>query len=305
MANLPSELGKFIGKMERIIPGLRRDEVKSFSQGWENSVFIARDSLVFKFPRTPEVRSKLWVEKQHTDAVRGFINVELPEMELELDSTGKSVLFAYYPKLSGMHIHREDLGSIDIATISAGFVRLLTEMGSIPNNVTRPLRVISADAEHLRMNYREMLSDFCNFCHSYVQEDIIEKVKDRFHRFLTLPLNRYKPGFVHNDISDTNVLFSTHDGGLCGIIDWGDSGMGDPAMDLAGIRYYFGDSVYREVIRSLPYFDEDAEIRARFYCSIVGIYRIEYGIMSRQPRVIRDGVSELSEGLGKAEYEFW
>jgi aminoglycoside phosphotransferase (APT) family kinase protein len=40
--------------------------------------------------------------------------------------------------------------------------------------------------------------------------------------------------FIHNDIHDMNVLCSPA-GDLLAIIDWGDAGWGDPALDFAAI----------------------------------------------------------------------
>jgi aminoglycoside phosphotransferase (APT) family kinase protein len=68
------------------------------------------------------------------------------------------------------------------------------------------------------------------------------------------------PVWVHGDVSPGNLLVSG--GRLSGVIDFGCSGVGDPACDLA-IAWTFFDAVGREVFRKTLALDEATWVRGK------------------------------------------
>lgn len=69
------------------------------------------------------------------------------------------------------------------------------------------------------------------------------------------------PVWFHGDIAAGNLLVSDH-GRLCAVIDFGTSGVGDPACDLAVAWTYFRGAE-RQVFRAATGLDDDAWRRAR------------------------------------------
>ncbi len=301
MSNI--DFGGFFADMERVIPGLRRDEVVMIPQGWENTVIIARDSTVFRFPKLQENGRILRIEKKTTDTLRDYLSVELPAMKIRKSLSADKCLFAYYPKIRGIHLFKGDLTPSNVPAVSSGFIRFLDEMKNVPGSVTGRIRVINVDSKRLKSNYGRMLADFWTLSQDVVDKSLLDRLRGRFNEFKKLPMDGYSPRLAHYDISNENVLFSGYEGNVCGIIDWSDSGIGDFAIDLAGIRYYFGESVYSEVTGRIPEYDRSVEMRVRFYCSIVGMYRVEYGIRYRQESYLEQGLSELSAGLDNSEFD--
>jgi aminoglycoside phosphotransferase (APT) family kinase protein len=47
---------------------------------------------------------------------------------------------------------------------------------------------------------------------------------------------------VHNDMWAEHVLINSHSGSVNAIIDWGDTAIGDPAVDFAGLYTWYGES---------------------------------------------------------------
>jgi aminoglycoside phosphotransferase (APT) family kinase protein len=47
-------------------------------------------------------------------------------------------------------------------------------------------------------------------------------------------MTRDERDFVHNDLHEMNVM-CTRAGGLLALLDWGDAGWGDPAVDFVGV----------------------------------------------------------------------
>ncbi|UUZ79038.1 phosphotransferase [Paenibacillus sp. P26] len=67
-------------------------------------------------------------------------------------------------------------------------------------------------------------------------------------------------GMVHGDVAVGNLL--VREGRLCGVIDFGTMGVGDPSSDLV-MAWNFFDDASRETFLNLMNFDEDTVHRAR------------------------------------------
>ena len=59
----------------------------------------------------------------------------------------------------------------------------------------------------------------------------VERLGRSLQRHVTVPLN---VRFIHNDVHPMNIMCSRA-GALLAVIDWGDAGWGDPALDFAAI----------------------------------------------------------------------
>jgi aminoglycoside phosphotransferase (APT) family kinase protein len=68
------------------------------------------------------------------------------------------------------------------------------------------------------------------------------------------------PKWFHGDLAPGNILIEH--GRLSAVIDWGQSGVGDPACDLA-IAWTFFDAIERRVFAVEAGLDEGAWARAR------------------------------------------
>mgnify|MGYP001499121423 CR=1 FL=1 len=71
---------------------------------------------------------------------------------------------------------------------------------------------------------------------------------------------RSAPLWVHGDVAVGNLL--ARDGRLCGVIDFGTMGVGDPSSDLV-MAWNFFDDDSREIFLKLMNFDENTVNRAR------------------------------------------
>jgi aminoglycoside phosphotransferase (APT) family kinase protein len=90
---------------------------------------------------------------------------------------------------------------------------------------------------------------------------------------LELPPWPHAPVWIHADLMSGNLLL---DGGrLSAVIDWGGSGMGDPAVDLM-VAWNVLDARGRAVFREAAGFDDDAWARGRGWALWGGLGGIPY-----------------------------
>ena len=66
------------------------------------------------------------------------------------------------------------------------------------------------------------------------------------------PWDDYKgtPSFLHLDFRGNNILVDPHSGRLAGIIDWGNAGVGDPALDFMWLTVWRGWPFAKAVLKS-------------------------------------------------------
>jgi aminoglycoside phosphotransferase (APT) family kinase protein len=103
--------------------------------------------------------------------------------------------------------------------------------------------------------------------------------------------------WIHADVMPGNLLL--RDGRLSAVIDWGGSGLGDPAVDLM-VAWNVLDARGRRRFRAAVGYDEDTWARARGWALWTGLGGIPYyretfpEFAANARRTVRDVLAELS-----------
>ncbi|NIV40422.1 MAG: phosphotransferase, partial [Anaerolineae bacterium] len=76
----------------------------------------------------------------------------------------------------------------------------------------------------------------------FMRSDARSWAAGHFEDFLSDEDNfRYQPVLKHSDFGPSNILFDSETQRVSGIIDFGSSGLGDPAYDFAGLLSGYGE----------------------------------------------------------------
>ncbi|MGH3008074.1 MAG: phosphotransferase [Gaiellaceae bacterium] len=99
-------------------------------------------------------------------------------------------------------------------------------------------------------------------------------------------LTGFTPAVIHCDLGPTHLL--VRDGKLAGVIDWGDSKIGDPALDYAWL-----------LNGPFPNWDVDDELRRRalIYHRLGPWFEVHYGDFTAQPQWVRSGLAGIRSRL--------
>jgi aminoglycoside 2''-phosphotransferase len=89
----------------------------------------------------------------------------------------------------------------------------------------------------------------------------------------------YKPCLVHGDLGPYHILFDRRTSRIKGIIDFGVSGVGDPAIDFGNLLQVYGESFVSRLRRQYPE-SEHLMKRVRFYAQAIELERVLSGITS-------------------------
>jgi aminoglycoside 2''-phosphotransferase len=99
----------------------------------------------------------------------------------------------------------------------------------------------------------------------------------------------YQPVLTHSDFGPSNILFDPQVQRVRGIIDFGSSGLGDPAYDFAGLLSGYGEIFVRRCIRTYPELELFLD-RVRFYQGTFALLEALFGVENDDPQAFRRGM---------------
>jgi aminoglycoside phosphotransferase (APT) family kinase protein len=109
-------------------------------------------------------------------------------------------------------------------------------------------------------------------------------------------LDGFEPVLLHADLGAEHLLCAN--GRLAGVIDWGDTRIGDPALDFAWLVYGTQPTFVRALAESYSgCIDERFRSRALFYHRLVPWYEAHYGLFTNQPARVAPALGEIRARL--------
>ena len=213
--------------------------------GWDNRTFRLGTNMSVRFPSAPEYASQ--VEKEHhwLPRLAPLLPLAIPEpLAMGRPAAGYPWQWSVYRWLEGdtaTHRNVEDWCRLarDLAAFLCALHRIDITGGPPPgtHNFFRggPLAVYDSE---VRTAATELADE--------IDRDRVHTVWETALR--AVPPER--PVWVHGDISADNLLI--RDGRLCAVIDFGCTGVGDPACDLAIAWTLFEDRSRDALRQALP-----------------------------------------------------
>ena len=240
--------------------------------GQYNDILIVNDAIVFRFPRYPGGVENIRNEVRILNRIQGYTALPIPNpVYICMNTQTIGTVFMGYEMIPGEPLWHETLHSIKeeevrqrLATQLALFLK---ELHSIPIEVfgsDLPLNDNQEEWEELYTEIRECLFPF-------MRTDARDKVIHHFAAYLNDPkLQVYKPSLRHGDFGTGNILYDPKNQTISGIIDFGFTGLGDPALDIAAAMSY-GESFFARYITAYPNIESMLD-RAYFYRGTFALY---------------------------------
>jgi len=226
---------------------------------------LVDDDWVFRFPRRPGVEEALEVEIALLPLLAAALPVAVPSFEY----VSRSPLFVGYRMIRGEPLVDED---------GEGVRAFLDALHAV-DPAGLPLR-----RRDWVEAYRGQCAEFERRVFPLLDVDTRRRAQQLFGDVETLV--GFEPALLHADLGPDHLL--VRDGGLRGVIDWGDARLGDPALDYAWLL-------------NGPFADWDVDPglrrRARFYHRLGPWYEAHYGLFTNQPAHVERGVAGIAERL--------
>ncbi|MFD2445105.1 phosphotransferase [Bacillus sp. CGMCC 1.16607] len=261
--------------IEAQFPELAPVNIQELGKGFDNTVFKVNDDYVFRFPRKEIAVRLLNTENQLLPNLVNGLNIRIPEpifFGKETDS--------YNWPFTGYHLVKGTSPgqlSADIRNKSAApLAHFLRKLHQFPIEMAEKLGVPYDWLE--RTNIGKRMNPLIDNIKKAIQLQLIDEAETAFHWLDSIKdvhLDEQQT-LVHGDCHIRNILVDEI-GVISGIIDWGDTHLGHPAIDLS-IAYSFLTLQGREQFFGIyGNVSETTKTCARFFALYVSVVLLLYG----------------------------
>ncbi len=257
-------------------PALGATEVRSLGAGWDNTAYLAGD-VVFRFPRRRSTVPLLERETRVLPQLAPQLPLAVPVPEL-VARPGPSYpwTFAGYRRLPGTTASEAPLTDVQLTAAAGALGDFLVALHRVPAEELQ----LPGD-EIGRLNIAARLPSARTRLAALVTAGLVDDPTP-WLRLLERPAPPVATTgvVVHGDLYARHLLVDTS-GRLCGVIDWGDVHLGDPAVDLMALWSFLPATARPAFRRAYGEIDERAlelaRLRATFHSIAVAHYAAEAG----------------------------
>ena len=271
--------------------GLPIASVEFNGEGQNNDVLVVNGEFIFRFPKYAGALKRLKLESAILTGIQGHVSLPVPApMFVNIEERAVGEAFMGYRKLAGEPLWRETFRTIDddktLGRLASQLGRFLKELHSISTeSIGCELPVLDTDVKcaDLYARIREKLFQF-------MRPDAREWTKRHFETFLN-DKQQFDLVLKHGDFGTSNILFDRQQRTICGVIDFGSSGLGDPAYDLAGLLSSYGEAFVKRCWKVYPEIESFMD-RVRFYQGTFALEEALFGIENGDKAAFESGIAK-------------
>jgi aminoglycoside 2''-phosphotransferase len=284
----------YIEHLKQVYPNLVIEDHYLNDIGQNNDVLIINNSLVFRFPKYKNGIVALKKEMEILEYLKNIVSIPIPHPiyhSFESHEPGK--VFAGYHIIEGEPLWRKSVEKIKspelVSFIAAQLVAFLTELHSVSEEEVRG--VLKLECMHPEGEMTELFHKIKTKLFPYIRKDAQNDIVHSFEGFLNGKLTNLKTTLIHGDFGASNILRNPENSKVTGIIDFGGSGIGDPAYDFAGILASYGKDFFDLCIDKYPNGKEISE-RVAFYKSTFALQEALHGVENHDREAFENGLKE-------------
>lgn len=285
----------WVNEVKSEFPVFSEVEFTIDSSGWDYLVLIADGHVIFRIPRREADCRRFHDEILLLDFLAPYLPLPVPRYCYRATEDR----YAGYEMIQGIslqpnilfHLNKEE--QVILAHQIGLFLSALHSVSKhhCPANILLPIQkrdTWMALRDKVLLKTKDLFSQY-----EY------NAVICLFDRFDSLWNDTYAHTLIHGDFSAEHILFDAESHRIRGVIDFGDTGIGDPAYDLAGIYLYYGKEFLDEVLE--VYFQPlDVDFLERieqFYIPKIPLHLLLYGIDTKNERIVADALEKVRENL--------
>lgn len=279
--------------IEEQFPQLKPATLKVLGEGFDNTVFLVNELYVFRFPRKALAAGLIQTENRLLPVIESALPIPVPNPQFQGQPSGEYPWpFGGYKMLPGKTPARltKEQRMLSVEPL-AHFLRTLHDF---PVPKAEKLQVPPDQIERMNILKRKPMLE-SNIKKAWEKRLISESIKKLLHSFLLTieqPLNDDTRTLVHGDLHIRNMLVDDA-GQISAVIDWGDTHIGHPAVDLS-IVYSFLPAEGRDLFFRL-YGDVPPEVKkvARFKAVYSLLVLLLYGEDLKDKDLVEESRSTL------------
>jgi aminoglycoside 2''-phosphotransferase len=273
-------------------PQLSLQDVVLNQAGQYNDVLIVDRAWVFRFAKVPDAIKTLQQEITLLHTIQSYITLAIPDPiynHVATNVVGET--FMGYRMIPGKPLWMEAFTAITEPKVRQRMaVQLgvfLHELHYLPiQKISPQLPPVDTYAEWADLYQRIQVRLF-----PYMRPEARREVARHFEDFLDDPsVYRFQPALRHGDFGTGNLIFDPEVLSIVGIIDFGGAGIGDPAVDFAGL-YNYGEAFYQHCYSVYPAM-EQALPRVHFYRGTFALQEALFGIEHGDNQAFQNGIAD-------------
>ncbi len=249
----------FIKKIKNNFPDLKFKKSDIIDHGWNKTVILLDNEIVFTFPKNQEAKSKFKAEIEILPILSKKITLPIPNFQYI--PTDKS--FAGHDFVQGEPLTIEcfkKLNSSQQNQIAKQVSDFLNELHNF--SITRAKRngVTLAWSEK---DARSYYADQAKTVYKKLSPSDNSLLENIFDTYCNGKIKKdFKKTVVHQDLTSDHILFAPKTKMVCGIIDFGDIQISDPAVDFSKLWEY-SENFVDKVLSG--YQSKDKNLKSRSY----------------------------------------
>jgi aminoglycoside 2''-phosphotransferase len=280
------------------IPALEVDEVRYLAEGWDSTVFLVNGSLLFRFPKRAEVAAALEHELRLLPELGPTLVTPIPCFRYVVrDHSVYPWTFAGYPLIDGVPADQFALDETATLTLAREVGGFLWQLHAFPVSRATALGVEPAHVAGGVQSFRRFVAMVQEQVTPLLDTTEAHRLAHWFDEVLTQGIVDFEPVLIHGDLGLEHILVDPSGGSLAGVIDFGDAGTGDPAVDFAGLLSGLDEPAARAALAAYGRPDDAAIFRrAGWYRDMSPLHEVIYGRAIRDKQHIERGLSRLRRG---------
>jgi aminoglycoside 2''-phosphotransferase len=267
----------YIELLQACYPTLQVQRSSLLGEGWDSVAVLVNDQHVFRFAKRPDAAVRQARETELLSLLADRLPLPIPRYTYTWTDPawpGKRIVGYRLTPGEPLMLTRPEYHATQAARLGA----FVSALHAVPLEEARRHGVMSRDAASLREAYRgffatvraNMLPLFTvpeqaaivAFWSGYLEDDACFT---------------FTPTLVHRDLVPEHVLFDPTTGHLTGVIDWGDAGIDDPAVDFAGVRRQLGEEFALQMLATYRHaLDATVLRRMDFYAGMEPFHEIQF-----------------------------
>jgi aminoglycoside 2''-phosphotransferase len=284
----------YLREIRKHYPDLAIDTAILNQDGQYNDIVVVNDALIFRFAKVTESVETLRKEIVILKSLQGQISLAVPNPtynNAETNVVGEA--FIGYPMIPGKPFLFHDFKATNIKArerIANQLSRFLYELHHISAHSVIPTELPFCDTHD---EWKNMYERIQAQLFRYMRPDACREVTKQLEDFTeNANLYKFEPALRHGDFGAENIIYDPDGQSVVGILDFGGAGLGDPAIDFAGLFASYGEEFYKQCCSFYPEM-EQAMIRVQFYCKTFALEEALFGIENGNQVAFENGIAKF------------
>lgn len=254
---------------------LKPVQISEIGKGFDNTVFLVNEKYIFRFPRKEMAVQLQSIENQLLPLLVNDLSMRIPEPIF----FGKPSEFFKWPFTGYHHVEGKAPSTLpdEVRHLSAEKLALfLKGLHQFSFSQAESLGIPHDRFERMNIPKRkEALIENIKKANELQLMDEASIALEWLNSFESINLD-FPLTLVHGDCHIRNILVDDQ-GVISGVIDWGDTHLGHPAIDLSIAYSFLPSSSRNEFYQMYGEVSEETKMAARFFALYVSVVLLLYG----------------------------